>query len=119
MIATLAALALALLPDSAFAAAGPASPPLTSLAWDLPFVGVLASNALLPMLAEALWHKRMGMICFAWAAAFLVPLAAVFGMEAAFATVWHALLIEYLPFVSLLGVLFVVAGGILVTGGPA
>jgi Na+/H+ antiporter NhaD/arsenite permease-like protein len=119
MIAAVAAFVLALLPATAFAAAGPASPPLTSLAWDLPFVGVLASIALLPMLAEALWHKRMGVICLAWAAAFVVPLAVVVGIDAAFATVWHALLIEYLPFVSLLGVLFVVAGGILVTGGPA
>jgi Na+/H+ antiporter NhaD/arsenite permease-like protein len=70
------------------------------------------------MLAERLWHRRMGLIALFWAAALLAPQAAIQGAGAAWQGTWHAILAEYLPFVTLLLALFAAGGGILVRGGP-
>ncbi|MBV9655738.1 MAG: sodium:proton antiporter [Acetobacteraceae bacterium] len=101
-------------PAGAAAAAGP----VPGLAWGIPFVGVLLSIALLPMLAERLWHRRMGTVAAAWVLALLLPQAVMQGAGSAAAAAWHAILIEYLPFVTLLLALYTAAGGILVRGGP-
>ncbi len=87
-----------------------------SLAWALPFAGVLLSIAVLPLLAPALWHHHFGKIAGAWALAFLLPFAALHGAHAALAISVHALVAEYLPFIILLTALFTVAGGICVRG---
>ena len=50
-------------------------------------------------------------------AALLVPWATTHGMQQAATLAWHAILVEYLPFVTLLLVLFVTGGGIMVRGG--
>lgn len=84
----------------------------------LPFAGLLASLALFPMLAPRFWHRRLGAIAAAWSAALLVLLALEAGPTAAFAEAWHAILVEYLPFISLLLALYAAAGGILIQGGP-
>ena len=84
--------------------------------WALPFVGVLLSIAVLPLLAPVLWHHHFGKIAAAWAVAFLLPFAALHGIHAALAVSLHALIAEYLPFIILLSALFAVAGGICVRG---
>jgi Na+/H+ antiporter NhaD/arsenite permease-like protein len=95
--------------------AGGAAP---GLLWGIPFVGVLLSIAVLPMLAPRLWHRHMGLVALFWCLALLLPEAAAQGVPAAAATAWHAVLIEYLPFVTLLLALYTAAGGILLRGGP-
>jgi len=85
-------------------------------AWAIPFLGVLLSIALLPMLAPRLWHRRMAWVMGAWVAALLAPWAAVWGAPAAGRLAWHAILVEYLPFVTLLLALYTAAGGILLRG---
>lgn len=87
-----------------------------SLAWAIPFAGVLLSIAVLPLLMPALWHHHFGKIAAAWALAFLLPFAALHGAHAALAISVHALVAEYLPFIILLTALFTVAGGICVRG---
>lgn len=87
-------------------------------AWGIPFVGLLLTIAVLPLVAPRLWHHRMGLIAGAWMLALLVPLALLRGTGVAAAEVWHAVLIEYLPFVTLLVALFTAGGGILIEGGP-
>ncbi len=84
--------------------------------WGVPFAGVLLSIALMPLLAPALWHHHYGKIVAAWAAAFLVPFALVHGPAVASAGLLHALLAEYIPFIVLVGSLYVVAGGIYLRG---
>jgi Na+/H+ antiporter NhaD/arsenite permease-like protein len=63
-----------------------------------------------------LWHRHYGKLAFAWSALTLLLLAAAYGAPAAAATFAHAMLAEYLSFIVLLFALYVVAGGILVTG---
>ncbi|MCS6762794.1 MAG: sodium:proton antiporter [Candidatus Protistobacter heckmanni] len=85
-------------------------------AWALPFAGMLLSIALLPMLARAFWHHHYGKVALGWAALFLLPFATVHGPGAALAGLVHALVAEYIPFITLIAALFVTAGGICVRG---
>jgi Na+/H+ antiporter NhaD/arsenite permease-like protein len=85
--------------------------------WGLPFAGLLLTIAVCPMLAPRFWHRRMGLIAAAWSLALLLPLAVLRGAAPAWHAAWHAALVDYLPFVSLLLALFTAGGGILVEGG--
>ena len=84
--------------------------------WGVPFAGMLLSIAILPLAAASLWHHHFGKIAAAWALAFLLPFAAVFGSGLAFSSLVHSLLAEYVPFIVLLTALFTTAGGIYVRG---
>jgi len=90
-----------------------------ALAWGIPFAGFLASMAVLPVVAPRFWHRRMWVVAFAWSAALLSCQALMSGIGAAAAAIWHALLIDYLPFVTLLLALYAAGGGVLLRGGPA
>jgi Na+/H+ antiporter NhaD/arsenite permease-like protein len=87
-----------------------------SLLWMLPFAGILGSLALLPMLVPDFWHRRYGLVALFWGLAFLVPFAAAFGAGAAFHELVHVVLLEYVPFIALVGTLFAIAGGIHIGG---
>jgi Na+/H+ antiporter NhaD/arsenite permease-like protein len=84
--------------------------------WALPFVGLLLSIATGPLLFPRIWHGHYGKIAFMWSTLTLAPLAALQGIPVAVAGLVHAMLAEYLSFIVLLFALYVVAGGILVTG---
>src|SRR5215510_7830146 len=84
--------------------------------WALPFAGILLTIATGPLLFPRLWHRHYGKLAFAWATLTLAPMAALYGKSTALAALVHALLGEYLSFIVLLFTLYVVAGGILVTG---
>ena len=81
------------LPGAAEAAGGVSGANL-SLAWAVPFVGVLLSIALLPLVAGHLWHAHYGKIAAGWAVAFLLPFALVFGLGAAWYELAHVLVLE-------------------------
>jgi len=85
-------------------------------AWALPFVGILLSIALGPLLAPRFWHHHFGKVAALWALGFVLPFAVAAGPGAVVEPLAEALLHDYLPFVILLGALFTIAGGILVTG---
>lgn len=87
-----------------------------SPAWGIPFAGILLSIALMPLLAPQFWHHHFGKVAAAWALAFLLPFAAIFGVGPASAAFVHALVAEYIPFVILLTALFTVSGGIYIRG---
>jgi Na+/H+ antiporter NhaD/arsenite permease-like protein len=89
------------------------------LAWGLPFLGLLLSIAVLPAWVPRFWTRRMGLVSLAWSLVLLLPLAAAAGIGVAAAEAWHALLIEYLPFATLLLALYTAGGGIHLRGGPA
>ncbi|WP_148213383.1 sodium:proton antiporter [Rhodospirillum centenum] len=87
-----------------------------SLFWGIPFVGILLSIALMPLLLPRLWHHNFGKVAVFWALAFAIPFAAVEGIDIAGYELLHTLLLDYLPFLILIFTLFVVSGGILVSG---
>ncbi|NMJ42521.1 sodium:proton antiporter [Roseomonas sp. JC162] len=87
-----------------------------SLAWGIPFVGMLLSIALMPLLAGHLWHHHYGKIAAGWAVLLIAPFAVAFGPETAASEVWHIVLQEYVPFIALLLALYVTGGGVLLKG---
>ncbi len=84
--------------------------------WILPFVGLLLSIATGPLLFPRIWRGHYGKIAFVWSTLTLAPLAAVRGIPFAVAALVHTMLAEYLRFIVLLFALYVVAGGILISG---
>jgi Na+/H+ antiporter NhaD/arsenite permease-like protein len=84
--------------------------------WALPFVGILLTIATGPLLFPRIWHRHYGKLAFFWGVLTVAPLAALYGTPVATAAFAHAMLAEYRSFIVLLFALYVVAGGILVTG---
>ena len=84
--------------------------------WALPFVGILLSIALGPLLFAHVWEHHYGKIALAWGILTALPLAVVEGADVAFEALMHTALLEYVPFIALLFALFTCAGGILVRG---
>jgi Na+/H+ antiporter NhaD/arsenite permease-like protein len=84
--------------------------------WALPFAGLLLSIATGPRIMPKIWRGHCGKIAFMWGALAVTPLAALYGTPTALAALTHAVLAEYLSFIALILALYVVAGGILVTG---
>ena len=84
--------------------------------WAVPFIGILLSIALFPLLAPHAWEHHQGKIAAFWAALVLVPMALVHGPATALGALAHTALLEYIPFILLLLALFTVAGGIVVRG---
>lgn len=106
---------LALLPQPAWAAAAIDGASMR-LPYALPFAGLLLSIALGPLLFAQFWHHHYGKITAAWAVLSLGSLVVFAGGMATLAALVHALLAEYLGFIVLLFSLYVVAGGVLITG---
>ncbi|MDO9089518.1 MAG: sodium:proton antiporter [Burkholderiaceae bacterium] len=86
------------------------------VAWAVPFAGILLSIALCPLWMPAFWHHHFGKISAAWALAFVLPFAVLYGAGAAGASVAHALVADYIPFILLLTALYTVSGGIFIRG---
>jgi Na+/H+ antiporter NhaD/arsenite permease-like protein len=87
-----------------------------SLAWSIPFAGLLLSIALLPLIAPRFWHHHFGKIAAFWSLALIIPCAIIIGFWTATTEIAHTFLLDYLPFIIILFALFVVAGGIRVSG---
>ncbi len=86
--------------------------PLSSV---IPFIGILLSLSLFPLLAPHFWHKHFGKISLFWALATAVPLLYFYKSEALYA-ILHVLLTEYIPFIILLSALYIISGNIYLQG---
>jgi Na+/H+ antiporter NhaD/arsenite permease-like protein len=111
-LATVAVLAGATAPANAAALSGLTLP----WPWALPFIGLLLSIAARPLLTPKFWRAHCGKIAFGWSALTMAPLAALHGVPVALTALSHAIFGEYSSFIIVLAALYVVAGGILVTG---
>lgn len=81
----------------------------------IPFVGILLSIALGPLLFPRFWHHHFGKISFFWAALFAVPFLFFHGRTAVY-HILHINLADYFPFIILLWGLYTVASGIVIRG---
>ncbi|NDH60682.1 MAG: sodium:proton antiporter [Alphaproteobacteria bacterium] len=101
-------------------AAGPGAPAIDgrhlNLLWIVPFAGILLSIAVMPLAAPSFWHHHFGKVSAGWALLVIVPFAALFGVPTAIYEILHLLLLDYIPFIILLLVLFTVTGGIHIKG---
>ena len=110
--------ALLLFPTPALASSGSPATELGTVlpAWSaLPFVGILLSIALFPLVAPRFWHHHYPKVSAAWALLLLVPFVAAY-RGVAVHEVLHVAIIDYIPFIILLAALFTIGGGIYVRG---
>lgn len=82
----------------------------------IPFVGMLLSIAIIPLVKPEWWERNMLWASLGWSALFLIPFAVKFGAGEAFFRILESVLIDFVPFIILLLGLFVVAGGIAIKG---
>lgn len=113
----LALVAVACMPLSAFAAGGGGVNlgevlPLWSV---IPFVGILLSIAICPLVNEHWWHHNFPKVSAGWAIIFAVPYLIAYG-GTAFHDILHIYLLDYIPFIVLLWGLFTAGGGIVIRG---
>jgi Na+/H+ antiporter NhaD/arsenite permease-like protein len=81
----------------------------------IPFIGILLSIAIFPLVAPEFWHHHFPKISGFWAVAFAVPFLVVYKGEA-FYEIMHIILVDYIPFIIVLWGLFTVGGGIVLKG---
>lgn len=84
----------------------------------LPFFGTLLSFALLPGMAPRFWHRNMVRISLGWVVLNVVLVAMDTGARTSFVLLWDSSIIDFLPFIAVLMVLYTLGGGILIAGGP-
>ncbi len=85
--------------------------------WSIvPFAGMLLSIAILPLAEGEWWESHELHVAVFWAAIFLIPFTIRFGPEITAEQLSEVIIGDYIPFITLLLGLFVVAGGIHVRG---
>lgn len=87
-----------------------------SIVWIIPFICMLLSIAIGPLVFPHFWHHHFGKVAGFWGLAFLLPCAMVYGFSMTFYQLVHVILLEYIPFIVLLFALFTVAGGVRLKG---
>jgi hypothetical protein len=81
----------------------------------VPFAGMLLSIALFPLLAPAFWHHYYPKVVAGWACRGRRALPRRLP-GAALHELVHVAIVDYVPFIILLGTLFTIGGGIYVRG---
>ena len=84
--------------------------------WVLPFVGILLSIAIFPLVAEHFWHHNFGKISLFWALLLIVPFTISQGIQITVYELLHVGLLEYVPFLILLLSLYTISGGVQLKG---
>jgi Na+/H+ antiporter NhaD/arsenite permease-like protein len=88
--------------------------------WIFPFAMLLGCIAVLPLVVHHWWesNRNRAIISGSFALIFASYLLLNFG-HAGWTALYHAILYEYLPFIVLLGALFIISGGIYIKGSLA
>lgn len=81
----------------------------------VPFIGMLMSIALGPLLIPKFWHQHYFKIALGWSGVTLALLMSRFVATEVTYSLIHVMLHEYIPFIILIGSLFVITGGIHIT----
>jgi Na+/H+ antiporter NhaD/arsenite permease-like protein len=92
--------------------------PYTTLAWGLPFIGLLLTIAVAPLAVPGIWGRHYGKLVGFWAASYVACDFLHEGTGATGRRLLEMALNTYLPFVLLLGALFVITGGLRIRGAP-
>ncbi len=81
----------------------------------LPFLGILLSIAIFPLVAPEFWHHHFGKVSAFWGLLFSIPFLVAY-KNGALVSLLDIYILDYIPFIILLWALFTVAGGILLKG---
>ncbi|MFQ6675064.1 MAG: sodium:proton antiporter [Fidelibacterota bacterium] len=89
---------------------------ILGLPWVIPFICILLSIAVFPLVAPRFWHHHYGKIAAFWALVLIIPMSLNYGLDVMVYELLDVGLLEYLPFIILLLALFTIAGGVRITG---
>ena len=81
----------------------------------LPFVGILLSIALMPLIVPHFWHHHFPKVAAFWSLVLAIPFLYFFKSTAVY-SIAHIFIADYIPFIILLWALFTVSGGIYIKG---
>ncbi|SDD22463.1 Na+/H+ antiporter NhaD [Peptococcus niger] len=85
--------------------------------WSIvPFVGMLLSIAIVPLINGEWWENNQGKAAIFWSLVFLIPFTIFYGMGETVFELFHSILLDYVPFIILLFGLFCATGGIVLRG---
>ncbi len=87
-----------------------------NIIWVIPFIGILLSIAVFPLVAPLFWHHHFGKVSLFWAVSLIGPFLFKEGLEITIYELLHVALLEYIPFIILLLALFTISGGVRLTG---
>lgn len=87
-----------------------------SLAFCIPFIGMLLSIAIFPLIASKWWEKKKQYIVILWSLLFLIPFAVKYSAGVMGETLLDIVLNDYMTFIILLFGLFCVSGNIAIKG---
>ncbi|HYW35372.1 MAG TPA: sodium:proton antiporter [Balneolaceae bacterium] len=87
-----------------------------NLWWLFPFVGILLSIAIMPLVAPHFWHDHHGKVAAFWAFVKIISMLVAIGFKTTLYEVLDVYLLEYFPFIILLFSLFTIAGGVRIKG---
>ncbi len=87
-----------------------------NLLWIIPFLGILLSLAVLPLIMPHFWHHHYGKVSLFWWLVFFIPFTIFNGFDMGLFYLLEVYLGEFIPFIVLLFSLFTIAGGIRLTG---
>ena len=73
-----------------------------SILWVIPFVGILLSIAIFPLIAPHFWHQNFGKISAFWSVLFIGPFLLSEGFSITIYEILHVGFLEYIPFIILL-----------------
>ena len=87
-----------------------------SLAFCIPFIGMLLSIAIFPLIAGEWWEKKKQYMVILWSLLFLIPFAVKYSAGVMGETLLDIVLNDYMTFIILLFGLFCVSGNIAIKG---
>jgi Na+/H+ antiporter NhaD/arsenite permease-like protein len=87
-----------------------------NIIWVVPFIGILLSIAVFPLVAPLFWHHHFGKVSLFWAVSLIGPFLFKEGWEITLYELLHVTFLEYIPFIILLLALFTISGGVRLTG---
>lgn len=85
---------------------------ITSHLYSIPFIGILLSISLGPILFNEIWHKNYFRFAIFWSLFSLLLLVGKFGFIPTLHEWGHMVLHEYIPFILMIAALYTVTGGI-------
>ena len=87
-----------------------------SIYWIVPFIGMLLSIALFPVIAHQWWEKYFYHVTLFWILLLILPMGYYLSFTITFQKIIETIIEEYLPFIIILFSLYTVTGGIVVKG---
>ena len=85
----------------------------------IPFVGMLLSIAIFPLVKGEWWETHQLHVAVVWSLLFLVPFTVVYGFDETAYQLMETVILDYIPFIVLLLGLYIVSGGIHIAGSIA